>query len=115
MNEGKNKKKFTLTNFVEIVTVAYLLCFFVMEPIFLLTKNRFIFPITVLGTLFALVFVILDRLVRKYDELEQKLLGNKPEEEVELANEQQPEEKQDIFTDEENVIVNEENNNKEVE
>ena len=105
MNEGKNKKKFTLTNFVEIVTVTYLLCFFVMEPVFLLTKNRFIFPITVLGTLFALVFIILDRVVRKYDELEQKLLGNKTEE-VEVKEETA----QDIFTDEE-ATVNETNNN----
>ena len=76
MNEGKNKKKITLTNFTEIVTVAYLLCFFVLEPILLLTKHRHLLPITIIGTLFALVFIILDRVVRKFEELEQKLNNN---------------------------------------
>ena len=92
MNEGKNKNKLTLTKFTEIVTVGYLLCFFIVAPVLLLIKHRHAFPAIIIGTLIALVFIILDRVVRKFDDLEQKLKTNNNEDKSKTTSE-------DIFND----------------
>lgn len=71
--DNKNTKKFTVTQFTEIVTCLYLYFFIILEVFLIITNHRRLFMVTVIGTLFAIVFVILDRALRKMDEIKQTL------------------------------------------